>query len=153
MIHNWEINSDGQQSGEEEKEDKICGAVDYSEMKFVDLKRKVILELVKEREREALKSFYKRMNEVSVRLGCSKKTNFAVAHGMHHDRNYSTAIDIATISCNAIRNHSLLADVINTKFYECRSRLTPDHSYKWKNTNDMIWDSSKCYFGVKTGVT
>jgi D-alanyl-D-alanine carboxypeptidase len=131
----------------------MSGAVDYSEMRFVDLKRKVVFELVREREREALKAFYKRMNETSVRLGCSKKTNFAVAHGMHHDRNYSTALDIATLSCNAIRNHPLLADIINTKYYECRSRLFPDHCYKWKNTNEMIWDSSKCYYGVKTGVT
>ena len=93
------------------------------------------------------------MNETSNRIGCSKKTNFAVAHGMHHDRNWSTAIDIASISCYAIRNHCLLAEIINTKKFECRSRINSEHTYRWKNTNEMLWDSSKCYFGVKTGVT
>jgi len=55
------------------------------------------------------------MNETSIRIGCTNKTNFAVAHGMHHDRNWSSAIDIATISCYAIRNHSEFSDIVNTK--------------------------------------
>jgi D-alanyl-D-alanine carboxypeptidase len=38
-----------------------------------------------------------------------KATHFAVAHGMHHDRNYSTALDIATLSWNALRSHPLFA--------------------------------------------
>jgi D-alanyl-D-alanine carboxypeptidase len=25
--------------------------------------------------------------------------------------------------------------------------------YKWKNTNEMLWDKSKQFHGVKTGVT
>jgi D-alanyl-D-alanine carboxypeptidase len=131
----------------------MAGVVDYAEMKESDLRRKVVLELIKDRERAALKAFYKKMNETSIRLGCSNKTHFAVAHGMHHDRNYSTAMDIATISCNAIKTHPLLADVINTKKYECHSKLLTGHVYQWKNTNEMLWDSSKCYYGVKTGVT
>jgi D-alanyl-D-alanine carboxypeptidase len=45
------------------------------------------------------------MNETSKKLGLGKGTNFAVAHGMHHDRNYSTALDIATISWNVMRMH------------------------------------------------
>jgi len=122
-------------------------------MQEVDLRRKVINELTKEKEREALKAFYRKMNETALRIGCSRKTNFAVAHGMHHDRNWSTAIDIASISCYAIRNHPVLADIINTKKFECRSRINPEHIYSWKNTNEMLWDSSKCYYGVKTGVT
>jgi len=122
-------------------------------MKDVDLRRKVVSELSKEKERDALKAFYRKMNETAIRIGCSKKTNFAVAHGMHHDRNYSTAIDIATISCNALKFHPVLADIVNTKKFECKSRLVPTHTYQWKNTNEMLWDTSKCYFGVKTGVT
>lgn len=47
----------------------------------------------------------------------------------------------------------MLADIVNTKKYECRSRLLPAHAYEWENTNLMLWDQSKCYYGIKTGVT
>lgn len=65
--------------------------------------------IIKERERAALKAFYQKMNETSKNLGLGKSTHFAVAHGMHHDRNYSTALDIATLSWNAMRSHPLFA--------------------------------------------
>lgn len=61
--------------------------------------------IIKERERAAQKAFVSKMNETSKKLGLGKGTNFAVAHGMHHDRNYSTALDIATISWNVMRMH------------------------------------------------
>lgn len=32
------------------------------------------------------------------------KSNFAVAHGMHNDNNYSTALDMAIISCKMMQN-------------------------------------------------
>ena len=41
--------------------------------------------------------FYKEMNETACKHGL-KDSNFAVAHGMHHYNNYSTAIDIAKLS-------------------------------------------------------
>lgn len=96
--------------------------------------------IIRERERAALKCFYGRMNETSRNLGLGPKTNWAVAHGMHHDYNYSTAIDIATISWNALRNHTLFSQVVNTKKYEVQSRSTPGHCYKWVNSNNMLWD-------------
>ena len=44
-----------------------------------------------------LSYFYKEMNETALKHGLMK-SNFAVAHGMHHNNNYSSAIDIAKIS-------------------------------------------------------
>ena len=32
------------------------------------------------------------------------KSNFAVAHGMHNDQNYSSALDIAKLCCLAMDN-------------------------------------------------
>lgn len=72
---------------------------------------------------------------------------------MHHDRNFSSALDVSKLSCNAMRSHPLFCDVVDTKEYTCQSRLDPTHSYKWENTNHMLWDSSKQYHGVKTGIT
>lgn len=44
-------------------------------MSDVELKRKVVNELTKEKEREALKAFYRKMNETALKIGCSRKTN------------------------------------------------------------------------------
>ena len=101
-----------------------------------------------------MKEFYARMNETAKALGCNMaKTNFAVSHGMHHDRNYSSALDVSKLSCNAMRQYPLFCDVVNTKEYSCKSRTDPTHTYKWENTNHLLWESSKQYHGVKTGIT
>ena len=44
-----------------------------------------------------LNFFYKEMNDTAMKHGL-KKSNFAVAHGMHHNNNYSSALDIAKLS-------------------------------------------------------
>jgi D-alanyl-D-alanine carboxypeptidase len=41
------------------------------------------------------------MNEKAEELELSD-SHFAVAHGMHHDENFSTATDIAVLSCHAM---------------------------------------------------
>ena len=100
--------------------------------------------MLKEKEWSALKAFYSKMNETAKELGLqSKVTNFAVAHGMHHDRNYSSARDVAILSCNAMKLHPLFREVIDTKQYQCTSRQDTSHIYKWENTNALLWESSK----------
>lgn len=71
---------------------------------------------------------------------------------MHHDYNYSSARDIATISWNAMRSYPLFCTVVDTKVFECSSTIA-GHTYRWENTNTMLWESSKQYHGIKTGVT
>ena len=84
-----------------------------------------------------------------------KSSNFAVAHGMHHYNNFSSAFDIAKLSNIALKKHSILAEIVNTKELNVTSRLNPKHIYKWKNTNFMLWneDGIGTYSGIKTGVT
>ena len=50
---------------------------------------------------ECLQTFYKMMNDKAQEMGM-KNSNFAVAHGMHNDMNYSTAFDMAKLSCHAM---------------------------------------------------
>ena len=50
-----------------------------------------------EREKTALKAFLAKMNETAKRLGL-KNSNWAVSHGMHHDENYSSALDVAMLA-------------------------------------------------------
>lgn len=41
------------------------------------------------------------MNQMAEDLGLTM-SNFAVAHGMHHENNYSTALDIGKLCCYAM---------------------------------------------------
>ena len=78
-----------------------------------------------------------------------KKSNFAVAHGMHHDKNYSTALDIAHI-CSHIMKNKMFRDIVKVQTYECKSLNFPEHVYKWENTNALLKEG---FDGIKTGIT
>ena len=66
--------------------------------------------------------FYKEMNDTACKIGL-RSTHFAVAHGMHHYDNYSTALDIAKLSKVALAQHSLLEEICNTKSMSVPSRI------------------------------
>ena len=53
--------------------------------------------LLNERIDTCLNYFYKEMNETAYEHGM-KSSNFAVAHGMHHFNNFSSAFDMARLS-------------------------------------------------------
>ena len=53
--------------------------------------------------KESLEEFYSLMNDKAKELG-TRFSNFAVAHGMHNDNNYSTAHDIGRICCYMMKN-------------------------------------------------
>ena len=94
--------------------------------------------LFNERVDNQLSYFYKAMNETAYKHGLSK-SNWAVAHGMHHNNNVSSALDIAKLSRIALAQHALLVEIVNTKTYDCESRLHRGVMYNWKNTNFILW--------------
>jgi D-alanyl-D-alanine carboxypeptidase len=51
----------------------------------------------------ALNEFYKEMN-LAANMMKLNDTSFITAHGMHHDKNYSSAHDIAIISHHCMKN-------------------------------------------------
>lgn len=53
----------------------------------------------------ALVEFYTEMNLASQKMKL-RDTNFLSAHGMHHDKNYSSALDIAVVSYHCMKNWS-----------------------------------------------
>lgn len=53
----------------------------------------------------ALVEFYTEMNLASQKMKL-RNTNFLSAHGMHHDKNYSSALDIAVVSYHCMKNWS-----------------------------------------------
>jgi D-alanyl-D-alanine carboxypeptidase len=105
-----------------------------------------------EREAIALKTFYNKMNETAKKLGL-KNSNWSVCHGMHHSENVSSAYDVALLARHCLSSHGTLREIVNTKKYSTPSYIDKDHIYKWENTNYMLWDKSKCYYGIKTGIT
>ena len=60
---------------------------------------------------ECLSVFYQEMNRVAQELGL-KDSNFNVAHGMHNESNYSSALDIAKLCCHAMKLRSFRDIVI-----------------------------------------
>ncbi len=86
-------------------------------------------------------SFAAKMNETAQKAG-AMATNFRNPHGLPCAEHYTTARDLALISCYALEN-PVFEKIVSTKYYE------PRH---WKNKNKML----SCYdgaIGVKTGYT
>jgi serine-type D-Ala-D-Ala carboxypeptidase (penicillin-binding protein 5/6) len=78
-----------------------------------------------------------------------KLSHFNVSHGMHHDNNYSTALDIAKLSCYAM-SKQYFRDIVSVQLHECPSSEYEDVIYKWENTNQLLKEG---YTGIKTGIT
>lgn len=88
------------------------------------------------------------MNREAMYLGL-QHSNFNSAHGMHHDKNYSSALDIARVSFQCMKKPKFRQIVSNEK-YSCESRLNLGYIYHWKNTNKLL---ELGYSGLKTGIT
>lgn len=88
-----------------------------------------------------ISNFASKMNETAQRAG-AMATNFRNPHGLPCAEHYTTARDLALITCSALEN-STFAQIVSTQYYG------PRH---WKNKNKML----TCYdgaIGVKTGYT
>ena len=88
------------------------------------------------------------MNEHAQALGM-KRSNFAVAHGMHNDNNYSTAADIGRLCCASMKNESFRS-IVSVSTRKCPSTVYSGHVYEWENTNILL---KQGYTGIKTGIT
>lgn len=85
---------------------------------------------------ECLQKFYELMNEHAQGLGM-KRSNFAVAHGMHNDNNYSTAADIGKLCCAAMKNEQFRS-VVSVSNHKYHSTVYHGHVYEWENTNILL---------------
>ena len=70
--------------------------------------------LLNDRINYSLNAFYKLMNDTAMALGF-KRSHFAVAHGMFHYENYSSAQDIAMLAKITLRTHPIFLEIVNTK--------------------------------------
>ena len=78
-------------------------------------------------------------------------SNFASAHGMFIEQNYSTAQDMAKL-CHHAMKIDFFKTIVRTQYHECASQKYPGHIYTWHNTNFLLGKEGACT-GLKTGVT
>lgn len=101
----------------------------------------------------SIPAFVQRMNERAVELGCTG-THFANAHGYHDENHYSTAMDLALITREALK-HDEVRTIVSTTSYTMHIFSSNRTEIPLSNTNAMLNSGNTYYFeeciGVKTG--
>lgn len=90
-----------------------------------------------------IKDFCAIMNDKAKIIGANN-TNFVTPHGLDHDNHYTTASDLALITCEALKN-STFREIIATKY------ITID-GHTLSNINNLLY-ANNGIDGVKTGFT
>lgn len=106
----------------------------------------------------SIDGFVKLMNERAKELGC-KNTHFMNPNGLHNDKHYTTANDMALIAQAAIKNN-IFRKVTGTKQYTIPKTNKKKEARTWiKNHNQMLngykypkYEYKYC-IGGKTGYT
>ena len=115
---------------EEKEEGQLTESKEQIEKKEV---KKTALQI---KVSECLEKFYELMNDHASTLGM-KRSNFAVAHGMHHDNNYSTAAAIGRLCCVTMKN-DMFRQVVQESIHKYKSTVHKEHIYEWENTNLLL---------------
>ena len=93
--------------------------------------------------------FAEMMNQTAQKLGCTG-SNFTNPHGLPDDNHYTTARDLATITCHALEN-SDFAEIVSTKSAKI-SNEGYDYMRQLTNKNKLL-NSYDGADGIKTGYT
>lgn len=97
----------------------------------------------------SIKDFAILMNEYAQKIG-AKNSNFVNPHGLHDDNHYTTAYDLALISCYAMKN-PIFRKIVSTKYVNI-SFSTQNTQRLLKNKNKLLFNLDGCT-GIKTGFT
>ena len=93
--------------------------------------------------------FIKLMNETAKKCGAIN-SNFTNPHGLHDENHYSTAYDLAKITCFALQNQTF-KQIVSTKRHTA-TELSSQTKKVWVNKNKLLNDFLGAT-GVKTGFT
>ena len=97
----------------------------------------------------SIESFAELMNKTAKKIGATE-SNFVNPHGLHDDAHYTTAYDLALISCYAMENPTF-KEIVSTK-----KKVIP---FTTRNTSRLLINKNKMLTefdganGVKTGFT
>ena len=97
----------------------------------------------------SIENFCKQMNNVAKKCG-AKDSNFTNPHGLHDDNHYTTAYDLAKITCYALQNQ-IFKEIVSAKKHQALEITSQTKKY-WTNKNKML-DRYEGATGVKTGFT
>ena len=97
----------------------------------------------------SIENFVKLMNETAVKTG-AMNSHFTNPHGLPDNEHYTTARDLAKISCYAMKN-PLFKKIVSTKKHVA-TELTSGEKRVWTNKNKMLFRFEGAD-GVKTGYT
>ncbi len=89
------------------------------------------------------------MNQMAEKIG-AKNSNFVNPHGLHNDNHYTTAYDLALISCYAMKNQAF-REIVSTKTVEIPF-TTQNYNRRLVNKNKMLKEFEGST-GIKTGFT
>ena len=96
----------------------------------------------------SIEAFAAMMNERAKRIGLTD-THFDNPHGLDSKTHYSTALDMAKLTLEALKNPAF-REIVSTKTYICRS-LSGGEDRLFVNHNRLLGRDG--IFGVKTGYT
>ncbi len=96
----------------------------------------------------SIEGFANIMNETAVKMGL-KSTHFVNPHGLHDDEHYTSAYDLAYITCEGLKNEEF-AKICSTKVYKFQLQTGENKCYVNKNKLLNLYDGC---IGVKTGFT
>ena len=99
----------------------------------------------------SVEGFVEKMNETAHRIGATQ-SNFTNPHGLHDEKHYSTARDMALITAYALKC-PIFAKICSTKTHRCEKTIV-EQSEKvvFYNKNKLLY-SYPAAIGVKTGYT
>ena len=97
----------------------------------------------------SVEAFAALMNEVAEEAGCVN-SNFVNPHGLHDDKHYTTAYDLALISCSALENDDF-REIVSTKTVRIRNEGY-EYDRVLVNKNKLLSNYAAAD-GVKTGYT
>ena len=96
-----------------------------------------------------IKTFAELMNITAKKIG-AENSNFINPHGLHDDNHYTTAYDLALISCYAIKN-PIFKEIVSAKSADIPF-TTRNRKRRLINKNKMLSRLEGCT-GIKTGFT
>lgn len=97
----------------------------------------------------SIQEFCDLMNATASKIG-AKNSNFVNPHGLHDDNHYTTARDLALISCYAIKN-PVFKEIVSTKRIVI-PQITRHYNRVLINKNKML-NELEGATGIKTGYT
>ena len=97
----------------------------------------------------SIEEFAELMNETAEKIG-AVNSHFVNPHGLHDDNHYTTAYDLALISCYAMKNETF-KEIVSTKVKDI-SWSTRDYNRHLVNKNKMLSEFEGST-GIKTGYT